>query len=150
MCNFRICQVVRILLTTSCISLDFIMTLHDTKSCNMSVFSRDVPIRSHDRKSGPITCFQTRSESDVTSRSGLGYIYSHYFLTHQYLCGFTLHALVSSAGAVRMVSRSRTRAFCFHTGSVCHARLNRGLCRLQTEYSIMDKLALLFFVFKYI
>ncbi len=38
------------------------------------VYSRDVQIRSRDRKSGPITWFQTRSESDVTSRSGLGYI----------------------------------------------------------------------------
>ncbi len=35
---------------------------------------RDVPIRLRDRKLGPITWFQTRSESDVTSRSGLRYI----------------------------------------------------------------------------
>ncbi len=39
-----------------------------------TIYSRDVQIRSRDRKSGPITWFQTRSESDVTSRSGLGYI----------------------------------------------------------------------------
>ncbi len=40
---------------------------------------RDVQIRSRDRKSGPITWFQTRSESDVTSRSGLGYICIYIF-----------------------------------------------------------------------
>ncbi len=40
----------------------------------MCIYNRDVPIRLRDRKSGPITWFQTRSESDVTSRSGLGYI----------------------------------------------------------------------------
>ncbi len=42
--------------------------------CIQAIHCRDVPIRLRDRKSGPITWFQTRSESDVTSRSGLGYI----------------------------------------------------------------------------
>ena len=47
--------------------------------------SRDVLIRSHDRKLGPITWFQPRSESDVTSQSGIRYIcmyiYSLFFTT---------------------------------------------------------------------
>ena len=42
--------------------------------------TRDVPIRSRDRKSESITWFQTRSESDVTSRSGIGYISIYVYL----------------------------------------------------------------------
>ena len=47
--------------------------------------TRDVPVRSRDWKSGPITWFQTRLLSDITSQTGIKYIYmyiySHYFLT---------------------------------------------------------------------
>lgn len=39
------------------------------------VLDRDIPIRSREWKSGPNTWFQTWSESDVTSWSGLGYMY---------------------------------------------------------------------------
>ncbi len=51
--------------------------------CYSTVINRDVQIRSRDRKSGPITWFQTRSESDFTSRSGLGYIFSLFMRWHR-------------------------------------------------------------------
>ena len=96
-----------------------------------SVLTRDVLIQSCDRKSGPITWFQTRSELDVTPRSDRDriykymYIYCHYYLSDLWYLktnGKNVCAQGTGQVLVNIMTTHRCQHFlCLWLMSSCHS-----------------------------